>query len=276
MKLFIQLLFCCLVAYAPRVHAAPSSKTRLPVGLPPHSADIIRNQRRWRTINLNQKSNELFNYQGYEIARYILDGVQNGDLTPYTNDKLTTKLSKEKVKENLIQYISNPEEEEEEEGWGDNNKAKNKKAAKGPTIEYFRPKQVSQVEFMERRFYDIRRGKYRDEILTLTLIIPANNFATGLRRDVASFSFAELIAYFERINAQALWHNEKGALQCLDLKTVFRKRLFQSTIAKVDNKGDAAVEDRYPSPQALKMAEQEVEDQLYAEEQKLFSPPKLR
>ena len=96
-------------------------------------------------------------------------------------------------------------------GWGD----EPAKDASAGTSDYFFPSDVSVIEIQEDMIFDKRRSRQYWDIQSLTLIIPAETFAstTGLQRRVGSFKYIDLVALFRSMPQEALWFNRQNSAE---------------------------------------------------------------
>lgn len=229
-------------------------------------AHIMFRRRVWREIYLQEKQNKPFFARNKEITKLIIEGAKQGVITPYTDESLTTEMTKEQFFENL----SLPKEEAlsaeeralgftDDTGWRDEKPS----APAATEEEYFLPHEVTTLELMEDVIFDKVRSKLIHDIQTIKLIIPANKFPTGLRRVVATFKYKDLAAYFDSKPKEAVWINVKNNAGNIKLTTAFELRLFGSRIVKVENPDDATVDDIYnKTPREGIMASQQLEEEL--------------
>jgi hypothetical protein len=81
----------------------------------------------WRRMDLKEKINQPFFSKNNEITKFLIDGVRNGKLVPYSNDSLNTVLSLEAFNKNLLMENTGGDglsEEEKKAGFGDANTTK--------------------------------------------------------------------------------------------------------------------------------------------------------
>ena len=69
--------------------------------LPIHTNDIMYEKRVWRRMDLTEKQNLPFFAYNNEITKIIIQAVKAGLLPVYSNDSLTTRMTKEEFLEKL-------------------------------------------------------------------------------------------------------------------------------------------------------------------------------
>ncbi|MCG8340654.1 MAG: gliding motility protein GldN [Cytophagales bacterium] len=245
---------------------------------PIHESDIMLQKRIWLRMDLKEKQNKPFFSFRREITKFIIEGVDQGLLTPYENDSLQVEMTKEVFRENL----KRPEEEgglsEEEKAlgftevddtdWGDSDQ---NSLPQEQTVSYFQPQEISVLEIMEDWIFDRRRSKLVYDIQSIKLIIPEEKFETGLFKVVGTFKYKDLATYFDSMPKEAIWVNPYNSAENRKLTEAFTLRLFSARIVKVENPDDDPLEQIYnKSPEEGIMASQWMEEKLIAEESNLW------
>ncbi|MEM6840696.1 MAG: gliding motility protein GldN [Bacteroidota bacterium] len=241
---------------------------------PIHTSDQLYRTRVWRRMDLKEKQNKPFFSENRRITRVIIESVMNGTLYPYTNDSVSTRMSKEQFIENLTIPMDGPALSEEEiamgfgqddsaddgwgssddDGWGssdddgqgaegtDMGGAEN--AAPQAESYLFAPKDVSIVEIVEDVIFDKERGRQYYDIQAVTLILPPENFPnTGLLKEVASFRYKDLVKVFQDNPEVAVWVNPRNGAKHLNLEHAFDLRLFNAHVVKYSNPDDERIVD---------------------------------
>jgi len=257
--------------------------------------DIMFAKRVWRRMDLKEKQNRPFFAFNNEITKIIIEAVQAGILHPYMNDSLKTRMSKEQFLENLkLPDMGGGLTEEEkalgfgdedgwgdsgDDGWGDDSAGDSgwgdepAKDASAGTSDYFFPSDVSVIEIQEDMIFDKRRSRQYWDIQSLTLIIPAETFAstTGLQRRVGSFKYIDLVALFRSMPQEALWFNRQNSAEHKNLADAFTLRLFSARITKIANPENEEIVDIYnKTPRDGIMASQQLEHKLMEMEHNLW------
>lgn len=242
--------------------------------------NILFRKRVWREIYLKERKNKPFFSREKEITKLIIEGVKEGALTPYTDEKLTTAMTKEQFLENLsLPHQEALSEQEkalgftEDAGWEAKKdvKANDKDKPKEKEGEYFLPNEVTTLEIMEDVIFHKVHATFVYDIQTVKLIIPADKFPTGLRKVVATFKYKDLAAYFDSKPKEALWINMKNNAANIKLTEAMELRLFDSRIIKIENPDDLNVDDIYnKTPKHNLYASQQLEEQLIELEQFLW------
>ena len=297
----IAVLALSLAAAAPAVAQEQSMEYNENSVYPIRESDILLKKRIWRRVDLNEKQNKPFFAYNNEISKIIIEAVKAGVLTPYTNDSLKTRMSREDFVEKL--QIPNQgggltEEEKamgfgeesteggggwDDSGWGSEPAADagsgSSKSGSGSTdaastassgIEFL-PREINVLELMEDMIFDKRRSRLYWDIQGVKLIIPASKFDTGLLREVAVFKYKDLEQLFRSMPGEAVWFNPNNNAGHLNLADAFTLRLFNGRIVKVANPDDSYLVDIYNrSPKDGLMASQWIEQQLLEMEHELW------
>ena len=297
----IAVLALSLAAAAPAVAQEQSMEYNENSVYPIRESDILLKKRIWRRVDLNEKQNKPFFAYNNEISKIIIEAVKAGVLTPYTNDSLKTRMSREDFVEKL--QIPNQgggltEEEKamgfgeesteggggwDDSGWGSEPAADagsgSSKSGSGSAdaastassgIEFL-PREINVLELMEDMIFDKRRSRLYWDIQGVKLIIPASKFDTGLLREVAVFKYKDLEQLFRSMPGEAVWFNPNNNAGHLNLADAFTLRLFNGRIVKVANPDDSYLVDIYNrSPKDGLMASQWIEQQLLEMEHELW------
>lgn len=258
---------------------------------PIRESDILLKKRVWRRIDLKEKQNKPFFAYNNEISKILIEAVKAGVLTPYANDSLKTRMSREDFVENLLMPDTGGGLTEEEKamgftqdnsgwdtnsGWGNNgtsNANNNAGAGSGsgsaatPANEFL-PRQITVLELMEDMIFDKRRSRLYWDVQAVKLVIPASEFETGLLREVAVFKYKDVEALFRSMPGEAIWFNPHNSAAHMNLADAFTLRLFNGRIIKVANPDDSMLIDIY-NEKGL-MASQWIEMQLLEMEHELW------
>jgi hypothetical protein len=271
--------------------------------LPIHTNDIMYEKRVWRRMDLEEKQNLPFFAYNNEITKIIIEAVIAGQLPVYKNDSLKTRITKEEFLENLKipDYggggLTDEEKEmgfSDDDGWGDSGGGDgwgddggdggwggdaaggdesdgDGGGDAGATDEYFFPNAVSVIEIMEDMIFDRKRSRLYWDIQSLKLILPPENFETGLQRDVGVFRYIDLEKLFRSMPETAIWFNPQNSAEHRNLAEAFELRLFNARIVKVANPRDDYLVDIYNQfPKAGIIASQKAEQDLMELEHNLW------
>jgi len=216
---------------------------------PVHVSDIMWKKGILRAMDLREKQNTPLFARNKEITKLILDAVAKGDITPYANDSLTTKLTIDQFTENITVPAEGPVLTEEEKQIklleGDSS------VLQSSGVEYFGARDLYQLQLTEDMLFDKQRSRLYYDILAVTVIIPSDlkKNIRAIEFPVASFSYKELVEKVFKDNPKALWFNVQNDQQHKNLADAFDLRLFSSYIIKVSNPADARLEDIYGGDQ---------------------------
>lgn len=232
---------------------------------------ILFKKRIWRQIYLKETKNKPLFARDKEITKFIIQGVKEGKLQPYTDETLTKEMSKEQFLENLKlpQEEGLSEQEKalgftnEDGGWGGQQNVAPTSQQKEKEVEYFLPNQITTLELIEDLIFNKVNASFVNDIQALTLILPENLFPTGLRRLVGTFKYKDLAAYLDSKPKEALWINVKNSAGNIKMTEAIELRLFDSRIIKIENPDNLTVEDIYnKTPKASLQASKQLEEEL--------------
>jgi len=279
----LSVVFCGLGLGFTTVCLGEPAADGLRVSHNPHSLhpipekDILIKNRIWRHIDLKEKSNKPFFPHNKEITKFIIEGIETGLLTVYSDEDFTKSMTKEEFFERLkLPEADNPSEEEKALGFTDDDdwqdKAQEQAAAKEEKLpDYFLPNQVSHLELMEDWIFDKVRSVQVYDIQSIKLIIPADQFETGLRREIGILKYKDLAAYFD--NKELSWVNVHNGAGHIKMTEAFALRLFSSRIVKIENPDDSTIADIYnQTPKAAVIASKALEEKLLEQEHFLWEP----
>ncbi|CAH0996318.1 hypothetical protein EMA8858_02449 [Emticicia aquatica] len=260
-----------------------------PLSLRPiHEENVMYKTTLWRRIDLKEKQNQPLFSKGSEITRHLLDAVKAGLLEAYADDSLNTKLTLDQFNERLMLKSEGgglSQEEKEagfssggDDGWGGDSGGAKKTTTTGTDaaatadagggVEIF-PTQLTTLELKEDWIFDKQRSRQYFDILTLKLIIPADQTTLGFDRTICVFKYKELERYF-RSNAKCIWYNAANVAQHKNLADAFELRLFHGKIIKKSNALDNFLDDIYKSPREGMLKSEQLEHELMEFEHNLW------
>jgi gliding motility associated protien GldN len=216
---------------------------------PVHISDIMWKKGILRAMDLREKQNTPLFSRNREITKLILEAVAKGDITPYDNDSLLTKITIDDFNQRLLVPSDAPVLTEEE---------KQIKLLEGDSsfmqsggAEYYNVRDLYQLYLSEDMLFDKQRSRLYYDILAVTIIVPSDlkKNIKQIESKVASFSYKELVEKVFKDNPKALWFNVQNDQQHKNLADAFDLRLFSSYIVKVSNPSDARLEDIYGGDQ---------------------------
>lgn len=263
-----------------------------PLSLRPiHEENVMYKTTLWRRIDLKEKQNQPLFAKGAEITKHLIDAVKAGLIVAYSNDSLTKQLTLDEFNAALLMKLEGGGLSQEEkaagfstgggdDGWGgDNGGAKPAAgtATAAPTatetmaadgVEIF-ASQLTTLELKEDWVFDKQRSRQYFDILTMTLIIPADQTTVGFDRPIATFKYKELERYF-RSNPKCIWYNAANVAQHKNLADAFELRLFHGKIIKKSNALDKFLDDIYKSPREGMLKSEQLEHELMEFEHNLW------
>ncbi len=249
---------------------------------PVHESHIMYQKSVWHRVALKQKQNRPFFAAGNEITGTIIDAVKLGIVRPYQNDSLQTRMSQEDFLSNIkipnedVQYsgieddIFNQQNNLDDwnisgdEEWDDDETI-------GVTAQEFYANQLYTLEIKTNVFFDKKRGRMINDIQTISIILPAEmNPATGLEKNIATFSYKELVQNLFRDNSTALYYNERNNQAHRNLEEAFDLMLANGTLIKYANGQDEHIMDMYDDQHEALLAAQNYEANMIEYESNLW------
>ncbi|WMN07979.1 type IX secretion system ring subunit PorN/GldN [Marivirga arenosa] len=259
---------------------------------PVHEDDIMYKKRVWRRMDLREKQNKPFFAKGNEITKHIVNAAKAGILPIYKGDSMVNRMTKEEFLEKLEDpSLANMDmggggdawgdsgggdSWGSDDGWGDSSgddssETEEESSASEISTE-FRITQLSTLELVEDMIFDRKRSVTHWDIQAIKIIIPAQNFTSGVERLVGVFKYKDLIDLFRSNPEQMIWFNPQNSAEHKNLADAFALRLFSARIVKVANPDDNMIVDVYnESPKEGIMASQWLEYELMEKEHELWS-----
>lgn len=210
----------------------------------------------WRRIDLEEKQNAPFFSRNGELSTIIIDAVKAGLLFPYTNDSVSTRMSKETFLQNL-KY--------EEEGGGLTQEEMDMGFGADTDDDFFggggdegeEPEEVieesnefatrdfSIAELKEEVYFDRMRSRIFYDLKAITLFLPADKNPALFEKPLASFKYKDLEALFRSMPDEAIWYNSQNMAEHRNMADAFNLRLFGSNLTKIANPKDDRIVDIY-------------------------------
>lgn len=224
----------------------------------------------WRNIDLREKMNKGFFAKNGEISKLIVEAVSSGELTDiYTNDSLTTKLSKEDFLGRLVQ-----EQAQTYPAWdpatdyysedivsynGRNFRAVADSRGVTPSEDAvdnwavttqgsglpYAVSDMTTLHLVEDVIFDRRRSRLYYDIQGIEIIIPGAKTATNIDLSLGWFKYKDLEKLFRNNIPKAVWFNRQNTAQNKNFADAILLRLFQGTIYKIQNPDDETIDDTY-------------------------------
>lgn len=240
--------------------------------------NILIKNRIWRHIDLKEKINKPFFPHKEEITKVIIEGVEAGLLIAYLDEDFTMPMTKEEFFEKLkLPEVDHFSEEDkalefaDDDDWQDKTQQETSAIKDDKRSDYFLPSQVSILELVEDWIFDKVRSIQLYDIQSVKLMIPADQFETGLQKEIGILKYKDLAAYFDEKGTT--WVNVKNSAGNIKMTEAFALRLFSSSIVKLENPDDNTIADIYnKTPKASAIASKELEEALLEKEYFLWSP----
>ncbi|ADR22537.1 hypothetical protein MATR_36170 [Marivirga tractuosa] len=255
---------------------------------PIHEDNIMFKKRVWRRMDLREKQNLPFFSSGNEITKHIIESAKAGIIPIYKDDSLQNR----KTKEEFLEDLENPQLQDlnaggddawgssDDSGWGNDDgwddtggeEEEEEDTAAEEVDTKFSNRQVSMLEIVEDMIFDRQRSVLVWDIQAIKLVIPAENFTSGLEKVIGVFKYKDLVDLFRSNPEQMIWFNPQNSAEHKNLADAFALRLFSARIVKVANPSDNMIIDIYDeSPREGIMASQWIEYELMEKEHELWS-----
>lgn len=191
----------------------------------------------WFRMNLRTKVNEGFFANNHELPRILIEAVKNDLILPYKNDSLNTRISKEEFLANLRMPQVDLEDEldNDDDEWGEAVVA----PSNGSNSNEYDPRDMYFIELKVERVFDKRRSRMYNDIIAVTIVLPAEYTRKKVEKDIATFSFKELNEQVFHINQkenpEAIWYNPQNTAQHRNLSDAFTLGLYDGRLIKYEN-----------------------------------------
>ncbi len=253
----------------------------------------------WRRVDLQERQNKGFFTKSNELSKILIQGVMSGEISHiYSNDSLTTEITKEEFLANRNMYAeediaaNDPWYDDEfyymgdpvefngvnYESLQDNNEGNSPDASpefwaiEELEAEIYTYGETSLIQIREDIIFDKRRSRLYYDTQAVTLYVPGENTAEKFDKRLGVFSYKELEDYFRRRPDICIWYNQYNSAENKNLADAFLMRLFHGNLTKVENPDDALISEIYDgSPKEGIFAAEWLEMQLMEKEHNLWS-----
>ncbi|MBL3657752.1 type IX secretion system ring subunit PorN/GldN [Fulvivirga sediminis] len=252
-------------------------------------------RRVWRTIDLKEKQNKGFFARGGEITAFILDAIRSGELVDlYTNDSLTTKMSKDEFLNRLV-YQEGLEVAQWEPGveYYEGDQVKYNGVVYSAIFDeissvpsespddweatpgvgsaiLFLPRQISILRLMEDMIFDKRRSRLYYKPQSIQLIIPGSETLDGVELPLVVLKYKDLYKLFKDNPEEAIWINRYNSAENKNFADALTLREFRSSLFKFENPDDDPIVDMYKNRMEAIMAAEWWEMELMEKEHNLW------
>ena len=251
---------------------------------PVREDDIMFRKTLWFRVDLRTKFNSAFFAQNHEISKVLIDAVKNGRIIPYMNDSLGNRMSIEEfnrrltLSSNTEKVLSIESDSWDNETWVSKKPLTHKKekkqqaADKSSEIDQYLPQQLYILELKEDLIFDKRESRMKHDLLAVKLIIPSEQNSLGIEKELASFSYKELIQNnVFRNNSNAIWYNSANQAEHRTLEEAFELALFRGHLVKYSNLQDNSIVDMYTNKKRALQASEQMLHELMEYEYLLWS-----
>jgi len=217
---------------------------------PVHISDIMWKKGIVRAMDLREKQNTPLFSKNRELTKLILEAVAKGDIIPYANDSLASKITIDDFNTNLLMPsdVAPMTKEEKDIKFAEDGDSS---VYKDNDAESYTARDIYMLQLTEDMLFDKQRSRLYYDILAVTIMISPDHPRNikGIEVPIASFSYKELVEKVFKDNPKAIWFNVQNDQQHKNLADAFDLRLFSSYIIKVSNPNDARLVDIYDNDQ---------------------------
>lgn len=248
-------------------YQANNLEDAVPFAYPKVNMKNIRFYKRvWRDIDLSNEENYIYAIPGASLIEAIMQGINEGKLTPYSPEDDTFK-SKMTASQGVAQFADSvlvPIFDEE----GNQIDAQ-------MTLNEFNPQRVTKFRIKEDIFFDKQRGRLETRIIG---VAPLMDISTSAELAEAVGSTPAFWLYFPQLRYALVKvdvSDPDRGLYDMSMDDLFVQRKFASTIIRESSPSAMRQEAQYAENalQQLQEAEQ-IEDKLEAYKERLWSAPK--
>ena len=232
----------------------------------------------WRRMDLKEKQNRPFFSTSNEITRIIIDAVNSGLIYPYEDDSLNKRMSKEQFLENLKLPTDDDDDfgATDDAGFGDDSGGWGGDSGWGDeeetvsSIQYYDATQLNIMRIKEDMIFDKVRSRLYWDMISMEMIIPATEVATGIEKTVGVFRYKDLEQLFRSMPDRAIWYNRQNTAHHRNMADAFLLRLFSARVVKVSNPRNDWIQDISPDQRSALYKSQQEEYKLIEYEHNLW------
>lgn len=203
--------------------------------------DIMYRKTVWRFLDMKEKQNKSFMSVNHELPTLVIEYLKLGKLKPYATDSLDEGkiLTDEQFKANIVD--PNVQAPDTAGMAPDEKREAMKSYANSSNLD---PKQMTLISLREDAIFDRKRSRIYNDIVAITVFIPASLNPRGFNQPIATVKFKDLVELFKKDN-RANWFNRENDAEHRNYADAFDLRLFSSFIYKVSNPNDEQIVDTY-------------------------------
>ena len=232
----------------------------------------------WRRMDLKEKQNRPFFSTSNEITRIIIDAVNDGLIYAYEDDSLNKRMSKEQFLENLKLPTDDDDDfgATDDAGFGDDSGGWGGDSGWGDeeetvsSIQYYDATQLNIMRIKEDMIFDKVRSRLYWDMISMEMIIPATEVATGIEKTVGVFRYKDLEQLFRSMPDRAIWYNRQNTAHHRNMADAFLLRLFSARVVKGSNPRNDWIQDISPDQRSALYKSQQEEYKLIEYEHNLW------
>ncbi|MBX2814367.1 MAG: gliding motility protein GldN [Saprospiraceae bacterium] len=197
---------------------------------PIREADLFWEKRIWRVLDIREKINRTFSYPIMPFFSILMNGVSEGDLSAYADEKFTNLMGADQIQEILYRvdtvFVTNPETFEDEMKLVPNE---------------INPEDVKRFRVKEIWFFDEESSKFMVRIMGISPVIDKYD-------DNGEFLFEQPLFWIHYPSSREFLARHKAYISGNDAnplswEDLFEMRIFSSYIYKESNVDDARLVD---------------------------------
>lgn len=248
-------------------YQANNLEDAVPFAYPKVNMKNIRFYKRvWRDIDLSNEENYIYAIPGASLIEAIMQGINDGKLTPYSpeDDTFKTKMTASQGVAQFADSVLVPIFDEE----GNQIDAQ-------MTLNEFNPQRVTKFRIKEDIFFDKQRGRLETRIIG---VAPLMDISTSAELAEAVGSTPAFWLYFPQLRYTLVKvdvSDPDRGLYDMSMDDLFVQRKFASTIIRESSPSAMRQEAQYAENVLEQRQEaQQIEDKLEAYKERLWSAPK--
>lgn len=234
--------------------------------------DALFGQMVWRELDLNEKMNQVFNYnaefdQGSEIfANILLNAVVNKKVEAFADERFTTPLTVAEIEKSTL-------------GTWDTTEVKDPNNIQGPPIELlvtrasFDPKSIKRLRIREEWIFDRESSRMFVRILAIAPLKTSTDPQTGKERGYTPMFWIYYPDLRPVLAKREVYNPKNMGVSRMTWEELFETRMFSSFIIKstFDNAANKTIRATIKDPKLALLEGDNVKEKIFNYEQDLWS-----
>ncbi|MBC6399506.1 MAG: gliding motility protein GldN [Ekhidna sp.] len=220
----------------------------------------------WRRMDMNEKQNRPFFSKNGEIARLLIEAVDEGLLTPYRSDSCISFMPDIIFSSNVsVERANNPfvgggfTSGGFDDSFDDDSSTQSDESdtpGNGTKLESIPPELFTSLWIREELIFDRNRSRMYYYIRSLTIYLPKNAGTLynpgGFEKKIASFKYDDVVELFRGpYSDRAIYYNQYNSGQYMNMSDAFELRLFRAPIIRISNPDNLDIREIYAEELAI-------------------------